>query len=52
MVSARTLLDYPGWKKVFKVHTDRSDKKLGAFVSHNKIIFYLLLNGPINSYNK
>ena len=36
MVSAETLLSYPYWKLKFTVHTDASDKQLGAVISHNK----------------
>ena len=35
MVSAETLLIYIDWKLPFTVHTDASDKKLGAVISHN-----------------
>ena len=35
MVSAETLLSYPDWKMTFTVHTDASDKQLGAVVSQN-----------------
>ena len=35
MVSAETLLSYPGWKLTFTVHTDDSYKYLGAVIIHN-----------------
>ena len=35
MVSAETLLSYPYWRLSFTVHTDASDKHLGAVISHN-----------------
>ena len=34
MVSSETLLSYPDWKIPFTVHTDASDKHLGAVISH------------------
>ena len=36
MVSAQTLLSYPDWTTPFIVHTDASDKQLGAIISQNK----------------
>ena len=44
MVSDKTLLSYPDWKLPFKVHTDASDKQLGAFISQN--------NKPIAFFSK
>ena len=35
MVSAEMLLSYPGWKIPFIVHTDASNKQVGAFISQN-----------------
>ena len=45
MVSAETLLTYPHWKLPFIVHTDASDKQLGAVISHNKkpIAFFSII---------
>ena len=37
MVSTDILSNYPYWKIRFAVHTDSFDKKLGAFIGHNKI---------------
>ena len=35
MFSVETLISYPDWKLPFTVHTDDSDKQLGAVISHN-----------------
>jgi hypothetical protein len=35
MVSADTLLNYPDWTIPFTIHTDASDKQLGAVISQN-----------------
>ena len=35
MVSAETLISYPYWKLPLAVHTDASDKQVGAVISHN-----------------
>ena len=42
MVSDETLLSYPDWKLPFTVHTDTSNKQLGAVISQNnkKIAFF------------
>ena len=36
MVSDETLLSYLDWKNPLTVHTDASDKQLGAVISRNK----------------
>ena len=36
MVSAETLISYPYWKLSLTVHTDASDKQVGAIIIHNK----------------
>ena len=35
MVSDDTLLGYPDWKIISTVHTDASDKQLGAVIIQN-----------------
>ena len=40
MVSAKTLLNYQYWTIQFTVHTDASDKQLGAVISQNNKRFY------------
>ena len=35
MVSAETLFSYPYWTILFTVHTNASDKHLGAIISKN-----------------
>ena len=41
MVSTETLLSYPEWKLPIMVHTDASDKQLGAVISqNNKLIAF------------
>ena len=35
IVSEETLLNYPDWTIPFKLHTDASDKELGAIISQN-----------------
>ena len=44
MLSADTLLIYPDWKLPFTVHTDASDKQLGAVISQN--------NKPITFFSR
>ena len=44
MVSAETLLIYPDWIIPFTVHTDASDKQLGAVISPN--------NKPIGFFSR
>ena len=53
MVSAETLLIYPDLKLPFTVHTDSSDKNLGAVISQdNKPIafFSRILSKPQRNY--
>ena len=53
MVSAETLLSYPGWKLTFTVHTDASDKQLGAVISQNDkhiAFFSRILRKPQSNY--
>ena len=35
MVSSENLLSDPDWKIKLTVHTDASDKRIGAIISHN-----------------
>jgi hypothetical protein len=35
MVSKETLLNYPDWSNPFDIHTDASDKQLGAVISQD-----------------
>ena len=54
MVFAETLLSYPDWKLPFTVHTDASDKNLGAIIIHkNKptAFFSRILSNPQHNYN-
>ena len=44
MVSAEILMSYPYWKLPFIVHTDASDKQLGAVISQN--------NKPIDFFSR
>ena len=53
MFSAYTLLSYPDWKMPLTVHTDASDKQLGAvIIQNNKPIafFYRKLSNPQLNY--
>ena len=53
MVSTETLLSYPYWKIPFTVHTDASDKKLGAVIIYNnKPIEFSQLDQSIHSITK
>ena len=44
MVSDDTLLSYPDWEITFTVHTDASDKHLGAVINQN--------NKPIDFFSR
>ena len=35
LISKETILIYPDWTKKFIIHTDASDKQLGAVISQN-----------------
>ena len=53
MVSAETLLSYPDWKLPFTVHTDTSDKQVGAVISQNNkpiTFFYRRLSNTQHNY--
>ena len=53
MISAETLLSYPDWKILFTVHTDASDKQLGAVISQNNkpiVFFSIKLCNPQSNY--
>ena len=53
MVFDETMLSYPYWKLPFKVHTDDSDKQLGAIISQNNKPIALLsriLSNPQHNY--
>ena len=54
MLSAETLLSYTYWDISFTLHTDDSDKQLGAFISHNNkpiALFSRRLYKPQHKYN-
>ena len=44
MVYSDTLLSYPYWKLQFMVHTDDSDKQLGAVISQKNQLLSSLGN--------
>ena len=44
MVSDETLLNYTDWKVPFNVHTDASDKQLGAITSQNNKPIDIFIN--------
>ena len=53
MIYADTLLNYPDWKVPFTVHTDASDKQVGAVISQNNKpidFFYRILSKPQRNY--
>ena len=53
MVSAEILLNYPGCKLPFTVHTDVSDKQLGDVISYNNkpiAFFSRRLSKPQRNY--
>ena len=53
MVSAETLISYPDQKLAFTVHTDASDKQVGAVISHNNkpiAFFSIILSKPQRNY--
>ena len=52
MVSDEMLLSDPNWKKSFTVHTDDSDKQLGAVIIHNNksISFFSRILNPQRNY--
>ena len=55
MVSAENLLSYPYWTILFTVHTNTSDKQLGAVISqNNKAIEFLeiRLSKPQHNYTE
>ena len=55
MVSAETLMSYPDWKLQLTVHTDASDKRLGAVISQNNkptAFCSRKLSKPQRNYNK
>ena len=53
MVSTGNLLSDPDWKITLTVHTDASDKWIGAIISHNNKPIELLsrrINKPQRNY--
>ena len=55
MVSDETLLSYPDWEIPFTVHTDASDKQLGAVISQNNkpiAFFSRRLGKPQSNYTR
>ena len=55
MVSDETLLSYTYCKLPFTVHTDASDKQLGAVISHNNkpiSFFSRIFSKPQRNYTK
>ena len=44
MVSAENLMSYPYWTTSFTVHTNASDKQLGALISQNNKKYLFILN--------
>ena len=53
MVSSETLFSYPDWTIPFTVHTDASEKHLGAAISHNNkpiTFFSIILSKPQSKY--
>ena len=54
MVSAKTLISYPDWTIPFTVHTNYSDKQVGAVISQNNkpmALFSRRLGKPQHNYS-
>ena len=51
MLYTDTLLNYPEWKIPFTLHTDDSDKQLGAIISNNnkQIALFSILSNNLHS---